>query len=100
MRLVVNRVLLSLFGRFVVNRLEERSTWVGLGILLPVLGLHITPSLWDAEVNAGMAIAGLAAVLMRTSATTSAPAADPHALTSSSQPIQSAASANSGGGAG
>lgn len=89
---------------FLLARLAERSTWTGIGILLPLVGIHFAPETWQAVISAGMALAGLAAVLLRTTPKAPAPAADPHATVAPAAPaapfVTSPTSANSGGGAG
>jgi hypothetical protein len=49
---------------YVVARLKEPSTYAGLGALLAAAGLHPSEAMLGAAVNAAMALAGLAAVLL------------------------------------
>ena len=47
----------------IVDRLKEPSTWAGIGaLILAVTG--ISPELWGAVAGAGVAIAGVAAVIL------------------------------------
>ena len=47
-----------------LDRLKEPSTWAGLGVLLGVLGLPVTPEQWAVAVQLLTAIAGAVAVFM------------------------------------
>jgi hypothetical protein len=49
---------------FIVGRLKEPSTYAGLGAVLTAAGLHPSEALLSSGVNAAVAIAGLAAVLL------------------------------------
>jgi hypothetical protein len=49
---------------FLVARLREPSTYAGLAALLAAAGLHPAPDVLAAAVNAAVALAGLAAVLI------------------------------------
>jgi hypothetical protein len=42
-------------------RLQEPSTWAGFAVLLSMFGVHVMP---DVIVNAGVAVSGLAAMLL------------------------------------
>jgi hypothetical protein len=49
---------------FLVARLREPSTYAGLGAILAAAGLHPSAAVLGSAVNAAVALAGLAAVLM------------------------------------
>jgi len=49
---------------YVISRLREPSTWVGLGSLLTGLGIAIAPEYWDAITSVGLSVGGLIAVLV------------------------------------
>jgi hypothetical protein len=49
---------------FLLARLKEPSTYAGLGAILAAAGLHPNEAVLDAAVNAAVALAGLAAVLI------------------------------------
>jgi hypothetical protein len=49
---------------YLVARLKEPSTYAGLGALLAAAGLHPSQEILGAAVNATMALAGFAAVLL------------------------------------
>ncbi len=44
--------------KYLLERLSERSTWLGLTGLLTALGVTLSPELATATVSAGLAIAG------------------------------------------
>ncbi len=46
------------------KKLSEPSTWAGIGLLLGVLGLPVTPEQWQAVVQVVTAVAGAAAVFL------------------------------------
>lgn len=48
---------------FIVSRLRERSTWLGLVSMATALGLVMSPQQSDAVVATGMALAGLIGTL-------------------------------------
>ena len=43
---------------YAVNRLKERSTWVGILMVITALGVNINPALQQAIIFLGMALAG------------------------------------------
>lgn len=47
---------------YLISRLKERSTWVGLTALATAAGIALSPDQLDAIAVAGSAIAGLVAV--------------------------------------
>ena len=49
---------------FLLARLKEPSTYAGLGAILAAAGLHPSEALLSSGVNAAIALAGLAAVLI------------------------------------
>jgi hypothetical protein len=49
---------------FVLARLREPSSYAGLGAILAAAGLHPSQALLGSAVNAAVALAGLAAVLL------------------------------------
>lgn len=55
--------MLNTFLYFVVARLRERSTWLGLISLATALGLVLSQAQQDAIIAAGSAVAGLVAAL-------------------------------------
>jgi hypothetical protein len=50
--------------RYLLERLRERSTWLGLTALLTALGAGIDPACLDQIATAGAATAGLILTLM------------------------------------
>ena len=50
---------------FVLARLSEPSTWRGIVLALTALGIVLSPDQADAIVAAGLAVAGLVAVLTK-----------------------------------
>lgn len=48
---------------WLVDRLKERSTWLGLTALLTALGVALSPESKEAIAVAGVAIGGLVAAL-------------------------------------
>lgn len=50
---------------WLVARLSERSTYLGLGLLLSAAGLSVAPDLGQAVVAVGVAVAGLVSVLLK-----------------------------------
>lgn len=47
---------------YILARLKERSTWLGIMSIVTVAGIAISPEQSEAIVNAGVAIAGAIAV--------------------------------------
>ena len=55
---------MSKFKRFLINRLDERSTWRAIVALITLFGLSLEPSQSEAIITAGIAIgAALEALL-------------------------------------
>jgi hypothetical protein len=52
------------FLAFLLARLREPSTYAGLGAVLAAAGLHPSGAVLGAAINAAVALAGLAAVLI------------------------------------
>lgn len=50
---------------FIVSRLRERSTWLGLISLATALGLLLTPEQQETVIAAGMALGGLIGAFTR-----------------------------------
>ena len=50
---------------YLLERLRERSTWLGLAAFATALGVHLSPELSEAIVSTGVALAALAAVLTK-----------------------------------
>lgn len=50
---------------WLVARLSEKSTYLGLGLLLSAAGLSVAPDLGQAVVAVGVAVAGLVSVLLK-----------------------------------
>lgn len=55
---------MMLLVAFLLARLKEPSTYAGVAALLAAGGLHPTPDVLTAATNVGVALAGLAAVLL------------------------------------
>lgn len=53
------------FYKFILSRLKERSTWLGLISLLTAAGISLSPDEAQAIAAAGVATAGAVAVLTR-----------------------------------
>lgn len=51
--------------QFVLARLKERSTWLGLVAFATALGVGITPEQGEAIAGAGLALAGLIGVFTK-----------------------------------
>jgi hypothetical protein len=51
-------------ARFVVARLKEASTYRGLMLIFTALGVVLRPEVAEAIITVGVALAGLAGVLM------------------------------------
>lgn len=51
--------------KWVFDRLSERSTWLGLVGLISAFGVTLAPELQEAIVVAGLAVAGVVAVVMK-----------------------------------
>jgi hypothetical protein len=58
------RMMNSTLVAYLLARLREPSTYAGLGALLAAFGLHPSAAALGAIVNAAVALAGLAAVLI------------------------------------
>ena len=52
------------FGKFLIHRLKERSTWRGLILALASLGVTLDPALSEAIIALGLAAVGLAEMLL------------------------------------
>lgn len=50
---------------WLVDRLSERSTYLGIGMLLTAAGVTVAPDLGNALVALGLAAAGVVAVLIK-----------------------------------
>lgn len=55
--------------KYLLKRLTERSTWLGLIAVATACGASIETALADQIISAGMAIAGLVGIVTRDSAT-------------------------------
>jgi len=51
--------------RYLLDRLQEPSTWRGFALLLAAAGVSMTPELENALVAAGLGLSGLIGVLTR-----------------------------------
>lgn len=51
--------MMNTFGRFLVQRLDERSTWRGVILAVSSLGVAIDPALSEAIISLGLAAVGL-----------------------------------------
>lgn len=45
--------------RYILNRLQEASTWRGLALVVTALGVQISPEQLDIVVATGLAVSGL-----------------------------------------
>jgi len=52
-------------AKWLIDRLKERSTWVGIAAALTAAGVAIEPALSEAIITAGVALAGVAAVVTK-----------------------------------
>lgn len=50
---------------WLIDRMRERSTWFGVVSLMTAIGISLSPAQIDAIAAAGMAVAGLVAVITR-----------------------------------
>lgn len=48
--------------QYILARLKERSTWLGIISIVTVAGVALSPEQSEAIVNAGVAVAGVVAV--------------------------------------
>lgn len=51
--------------RYIINRLSERSTWLGLIALLTACGATVEPALSEYIISAGVGIAGAIGVITK-----------------------------------
>lgn len=51
--------------KYILNRLTERSTWLGLIALIAACGATIEPTLSEHIISGGMALAGIIGVLTK-----------------------------------
>lgn len=49
---------------FLVARLKEPSSWAGMAAILMAAGIKVDPTLWGLTVQAGVALAGIAAFFL------------------------------------
>ncbi|CAB4141081.1 hypothetical protein UFOVP413_36 [uncultured Caudovirales phage] len=50
---------------WIIDRLKERSTWLGLTALLTSFGVSLKPELAEAIITAGLGLTGLIAVVTK-----------------------------------
>jgi hypothetical protein len=50
---------------WIIDRLKERSTWLGLISLVTAIGISLNPGQIEAVISAGMAAGGLIATMTR-----------------------------------
>lgn len=50
---------------WIVARLKERSTWLGITGLLTAAGVGLSPDQMEAVIGAGLAVAGLIGVVFK-----------------------------------
>lgn len=50
--------------QYILNRLKEKSTWLGIGSVLTSMGFVLKPDQWQAIMAFGMGIPGLVAVFL------------------------------------
>jgi len=48
-----------MFGRFILNRLDERSTWRGLIMALASMGISLDPAQSEAIIAVALAVIGM-----------------------------------------
>lgn len=53
-----------MFMDYLLDRLEEPSTWRGIVMLATALGLHLDPALADQIITAGVAVVGALGALI------------------------------------
>jgi len=53
------------FAEYLLSRLRERSSWLGIISVLTVVGVSLSPEQTQAVVSAGVALAGAIAVFTR-----------------------------------
>ena len=51
--------------QWIIERLTERSTWIGFTALLSVVGVLVSPELKEAIIAAGIGIAGVIEVVTK-----------------------------------
>ena len=51
-------------GGYVIQKLKEPSTWIGLGSLVTAVGWNIRPDLWPVISLIGMGIGGFLATVL------------------------------------
>jgi len=56
-------ILKEIVMKFLIDRLKERSTWLGLTTLLTALGVALNPELKESIAVAGVSVGGLIAAL-------------------------------------
>jgi hypothetical protein len=52
-------------GSFILQRLTERSTWLGLTAFITAGGMNIAPELSGAIINAGVSFAALVGIITK-----------------------------------
>lgn len=55
---------MNFFGRFLIDRLDERSTWRGFIVALSGLGISLDPAQMEAIIAFGLAVVGLVDVFL------------------------------------
>lgn len=53
--------------QYVIKRLSERSTWAGLGVILAVAGINVSPESVETLVSTATAVGGVIAIITKTS---------------------------------
>lgn len=51
--------------KYIVDRLRERSTWIGLFALLTGMGINVAPDMQDIIIGMGLAASGLIGILTK-----------------------------------
>lgn len=51
-------------AQYILNRLKEKSTWLGIGSVLTSMGFVLKPEQWQAVMAFGMGVPGLIAVFL------------------------------------
>jgi len=61
----MNEALVTSVVSWLADRLSEKSTYVGLGLLVASLGIHLAPDAVSQYSNIGLALGGLLAVVVK-----------------------------------
>jgi len=53
------------FWKYLLERLNERSTWIGVITLLMSLGLNVSATVQESVINAGISVSALIIMLLK-----------------------------------